>query len=197
MKKILLIALLLIPFIGFSQTTKPIDGFLGIKFGTPRAAVIAAIRAKGGKLSKESTADVLAFTDVRLGQRETDLFFVRLVNNKVYRAEFTFKPADDYHAIEYYNNLVTDLNGVYGKGESTKKFTSSFKDGDGHEVGALLIGAAEFYTVWESSTNKNLINASIDKDDDGTSLVVTLMYEDSALAELESSQEKKQDKSDF
>jgi hypothetical protein len=67
MKKTLLIALLLIPFFGFSQTqtTKPIDGFLGIKFGSSKAVVLAAMKAKGAVLDK-SDADptVLTFHNV-------------------------------------------------------------------------------------------------------------------------------------
>lgn len=199
MKKILLIALLLIPVIAFSQnTTKSIDGFLGIKFGTSRAAVLAAVKAKGGKLAESSEADGLAFTNVHLGQREAAIFIVRFVDGKAYRAEFTFEPEDDYHAIEYYNGLVNDVNEIYGKGQSTKKFTSSFVEGDGHEVGALLIGAASIYTIWQSANN-NLINASIDKDeeDGSTSLEISLIYQDDALNNIYESKQKASSKSDY
>jgi len=77
MKKILLIALLLTPLLGFSQTTKPIDGFLGIKFGSSKAVVLAAVRAKGGKYVKEySNSQKLAFSNVNLGTRESTAFLV-------------------------------------------------------------------------------------------------------------------------
>jgi len=121
MKKTLFITLLfLIPFLGFSQTTKPIDGFLGIKFGSTKAAVIAAIKARGGRINKASKNDYLAFDNVHLGHRETDMFLIRFVDNKAYEADFVFKPADENHAIQYYDRLISDLDDIYGVGNSTK-----------------------------------------------------------------------------
>ncbi|WP_461451088.1 hypothetical protein [Mucilaginibacter sp.] len=197
MKKILLIALLLLPILGFSQTdktTKPIDGFLGIKFGSTKAAVIAAIKARGGKVNTNGDADNIAFDNVSLGHRETEIFFVRFVDNKAFEADFTFTPADNNHAIEYYNSLVSDLNDIYGKGESTKKFTAPYVEGDGHEQGALVLGAAEFNTYWEAS-NDNAINASIEKED--LTLTVKLVYQDAALFSQAIDKQKSKDKSDY
>jgi hypothetical protein len=91
MKKTLLIALLLIPFLGMSQTAPTIDGFLGIKFGSTKAAVTAALKARGAVLDKEnSTATILAFENVKLGSRVANGFVTRFVDDHVYSATFSF-----------------------------------------------------------------------------------------------------------
>lgn len=196
MKKNLLIAVLfLIPFCGFSQTTKPIDGFLGIKFGSTKAAVTAAIKARGGKLNEASKGNNLAFDNVSLGHRKVDFLIVRFIDDKAFEADFTFTPQDDNHAVEYYNGLVSDINEIYGKGESTKKFTSAFKDGDGHELAALITGAAEFNTLWQAA-NENNIEAKIIKTDDND-LNIELDYQDDKLTGQAVSKQKAQDKGDY
>src|SRR5581483_6987501 len=123
-------------------------GFLGIKFGSSKAAVIAAIKARGGIINKAGNADNLAFDNVTFAHRKVDFLVVRFVDNKAFEADFTFTPQDDNHAIEYYDNLVNDVNEIYGKGEATKKFSDPYKDGDGHEMSALMIGAADYSTLW-------------------------------------------------
>jgi hypothetical protein len=194
MKKTLLIALLLIPFIGFSQTTKSIDSFLGIKFGSSKATVTAALKARGGKIDKASNANNLAFDNIKFGHRLTDFIVIRFVNDKAFEADLTFKPEDDNHVIEYYDSLVSDISDVYGKGDVTKKFSSGFADGDGHEIGALLIGAAEYNTIWTDAKN-NAIDATIVKDEND--LEVQLTYQDDALTALAVAQQKAKDKGDY
>lgn len=174
MKKLSLITLLLIPFLGISQTTKPIDGFLGIKFGTSKAATIAAIKAKGGVLNDKDDGDCL-FTGISLGQRSCEELMVSFFKGKVYQATFFFKPDNNPSAIDYYNSLVSDISAVYGKGSPTKTFKSPYEDGDGHETGALEGGYATYFTNW-TSNNNNLIQAAIRPMDDD--LYVVLYYDD-------------------
>ncbi len=196
MKKILLITLLSLPILGFSQTsTKPIDGFLGIKFGTTKLAVTAAMKARGAKLDANSDATNLAYTNVSMAHRPTEVVIIRFVDGKVYEGDIFFTPADNDHTIAYYNDLVSDLNENYGKGQDSKKFTSPYADGDGHEVTALLVGAADYQTVWEAA-NSNTIKASIDKESD-TSLSVELTYQDDVLTQQAIDKQKAKDKGDL
>jgi hypothetical protein len=193
MKKTLLIALLLIPFFGFSQTQtiKPIEGFLGIKFGSNKADVTAAVKAKGGVLSPEnSTATMLAFLNVPLGTRSASYLCIFFVNDKVFEATFFFKADVDDHTINYYDNLVNDINGVYGTGNSVKTFSSTFKDGDGYEITAIQEGDADYTTKWVS--DKNSIAAKIT-----VKLLVTLNYVDHTLYAEYDAQEKAKNKSDY
>ncbi len=193
MKKILLIALLLVPFLGISQTTKPIEGFLGIKFGASRADVIAAVKAKGGVLTDHSTETYLIFSNVKLGPRASVQFDVKLFNDKCYQGYFYFKPDKEPEIIDYYNSLVNDISEIYGKGEPFKQFKSPYENGDGHEVGALEGGYAKFFTNWNSGSNFLQANIVIIKDD----LYVILNYLDLPTEAASQAAEKAKTKSDY
>ena len=195
MKKTLLIALLLIPFLGISQTTKPIDGFLGIKFGSSKATVITALKTKGAILDKEdSKADELIFTNVKLGQRGAEALYVFFVSDKVYAAAFDFKPDDRPTTVGYYSRLVDDINGVYGSGKPYKHFKTPYEEGDGAEIVALQSGYAQMFTDWESGKNSIQVSIKHDNDDD---LYILLRYEDGVLSEAANAKEKAKDKADY
>jgi hypothetical protein len=194
MKKSILITLLLIPFLGFTQTTKPIEGFLGIKFGSSKTDVVAAMKAKGGVLSSSSTDSRLVFTNVKLGQRMPDWITVFLFNDKLYQGVFFFKPEHEAQTIDNYNSLVSDISGVYGPGNPYKSFKSPYKDGDGYEVTALSSGNATIFTNWGSEKG-NLLQAVIDtiKDD----LYVKLIYVDIVVQTQAIDAQKAKEKSDY
>lgn len=192
MKKTLLVTLLLIPFLGISQTTKPVDGFLGIKFGSRRAEVITALNAKGCIFNtKVSTESKIVFDNVSLGHRKSIGLTVEFVNDKAYQASFFFKDELETKTIDYYNDLVNDINGIYGAGVSSKKFKEPYADGDGYEVQAISHGNADYQTFWKASNNNllfTIINAK---------LHIQLTYRDYTLnAEAESNQKAKE-KADF
>lgn len=192
MKKFLLITLLLIPFISFSQTTKPITGFLGIKFGSSKLAVINAVKARGGVIDKTCTnAQRVCFSYVKLGNRKSERFLVKFINGKAYSASFLFKADIDQHTIDYYNDVVNDVADAYGQGTPTKEFRSGFKDGDGHEVTAIENGYADFYTDWNSANN-NSIEIQIT-----TQLYIALSYYDGALQAEADAAQKAKNKSDY
>jgi hypothetical protein len=191
MKKILLIALLLMPVIGFSQTLKPIDGFLGIKFGTNKADVLAAIKAKGGILGKDTT-DQLYFTGIKLGHLNTYFLEVGFYNDQAYIADFVFKADLEDKTIDFYNDLVGQVSDVYGKGQSQRVFRSTFKDGDGYEITAIQNGDADFTTSWTDKDSKNYILAKI-----GSNLKISLFYINNAMRDLAIAKQKAKDKGDF
>jgi hypothetical protein len=191
MKKTLLITLLLIPFLGISQTLKPIEGFLGIKFGSTKAVVIAAMKAKGAMLNKDNSGvDHLDFDNVKLGHRLAVDFVVKFIKDKAYSAVFAFKAEEDPKTIEYYDGLVSDINGIYGSGTPTSEFKSPFKNGDGHETLAIEQGYADLFTDWQSGTNS--IQASITSKLD----IIVLYQNDTLYAEAQAA-EKAKEKSDF
>jgi hypothetical protein len=177
MKKALLIIFLLIPFIVFSQTTKPIDGFLGIKFGSSKTTVIAAIHAKGGKINKEnSTGHSLAFDNVKLGHNEAAVFLVKFIDNKAYEADFGFRPDKDDEIVTLYNDLVSGFNQVYGSGVVTNNHTSPYQADNGNTIAGITSGNIDMHTLWQSS-NTNTIYITI-----MTQLAVRLVYQDHALS---------------
>jgi hypothetical protein len=191
MKKALLIALLLIPFLGIAQTTKPIDSFLGIKFGSSKAVVLAAMKAKGATMDKEnSKVDFLDFDNVKLGHRAAVDFNIKFVNDKVYAAVFVFKAEDNAHTVEYYNALVSDINDNYGKGVATKEFKSPFKEGDGNLDLAIESGHLDIFTDWKGNTGS--IQASITN-----KFEIILIYQDDKLDEEATAKQKAKEKSEF
>lgn len=191
MKKTLFIALLfLIPFLGFSQTTKPIDGFMGIKFGSSKAQVISALTARGAKQVETNKPDFLFFTNVTLGHRTTDVLAVWFINDKFFASSFEFKAEVDDKTIEYYDSLVNDINDVYGAGKATKSFKDPYKDGDGYEITAIQAGDANYYTNWVD--NGNIIQATIT-----LKLAIRLLYKDTELAKEADALQKAKEKADF
>lgn len=194
MKKILLITLLLIPVLGFSQTTKPIDGFLGVKFGSSKADVTAALKKRGATVltsNDPNDTNVLYFGNVTLGHRSALQLNVWFVDDKAFAATFTFKAEVDDKTIDYYNDLVADINGIYGVGKSIKKFKDPYKEGDGYEITGIEQGDVNFYTDWLDGSN-NVIEAKI-----GIKLYVTLLYRDSELGKIADAKQKAKESSDY
>jgi len=119
---------------------------------------------------------------------------VYLFNDKLYHGVFYFKPEHDAQAIDYYNSLVSDLNGIYGAGSPYKTFKSPYKDGDGYEVTALSTGNASFFTNWGSEKANN-IQATIDQVNDD--LYVLLFYIDNVVEAQAEAAQKAKEKSDY
>jgi len=194
MKKTLLIALLLIPFLGISQTKKSIDGFLGIKFGSSKEDVVTAIKARGGILSAGATDNWVYFTNVKLGPRLSDGLSILFVNNKMYQGGFYFKPDHDAEIIANYNAIINDISDVYGKGRSVADFKSPYTKGDGDEILAITSGNANIFTDFKSDNNLLQIKITSTKDND--LFVVACYYDNTLLAEAEA-KEKDKAKSDY
>jgi hypothetical protein len=195
MKKTLLFALLLFPFLGISQTTKPIEGFLGIKFGTSRALVMQALSAKGGVLDKkESDATLVTYKNIKLGHRSAAEIIVKFVNDKAFEADFIFDPGLDSKTIEYFFELANDIDENYGKGYLKKTYQEPYndKDDDGIKIDALKDGKAVYKSYWESLPSKNTIVASISEE-----LAVILTYQDGDLTHEAVNKQKAKEKSDY
>lgn len=195
MKRALLIILLLIPFFGISQTKKPIEGFLGIKFGSSKAAVIAAIKAKGGSMYPEGDEKkIILFRNVTLGTRETRVLFVKFIDNKAYEAIFILVPKLEPKTIEFYNDVVSDINDVYGPGKAYKDFKSPYFEGDGHEISAISGGYADYETQWRSdlSDTSNSMEVSI-----GSDLSISVRYQDGALIDEAVKRQKEKSNADY
>ncbi|MBD1394604.1 hypothetical protein [Mucilaginibacter glaciei] len=190
MKKLLLITFLFFAFHAKSQTTKPIDSFLGIKFGSSVAEVTAALKNRGGKISPGASPTLLSSSNISLGSRKAESFFVMFIDDKAYGAYFVFRPELEPQLIDYYNSLVSDISDVYGKGKSHKTFKQPYEDGNGFEVQAITTGNADYETIWTNENNK--IFATIESDGS-----VVLIYSEGNLTEKATKQGKEKEKADF
>lgn len=195
MKHLTFITLLLIPFFGIAQTTKPINSFLRIKLGSSPAVVKAALKARGATIDQEfNTLEATGFKNVSLGNRPADVFVVRYVDNKVWEADFGFLTKPEAKTIDYYNDLVNDITGVYGApNKVTKTFESVYKEegGEAYAIDAIKTGNAEYKTLWVDSNN-NTILIKIETD-----LFITLQYQDYNLLTIAIKKIKAKEKADF
>jgi len=177
-----------------AQTNKPIDGFLGIKFGSTAKQVTSVLTGKGAIAETEEAKDVLRFNNLSLGSRKLDDFYAYFINDKVFQAEFFFKSEPEAKTIEYFELLAQDITGVYGKGEYSRIFKSPYKDGDGYEITALKSGNAEYYITWKDN-NQNTIREEVNIIDD--ILYVKLSYQDKVLTRKAIAKQTENDKSEF
>lgn len=192
MKQTLLVALLLIPFLGMSQTTKPIDGVLGIKLGDTREQAIATIKARGGiPDAPGKDPDFRTFSNIKLGHRDAFGAYITTLDDKVYWIGIMFKIELEAQVIDYYNNLVKDLTDVYGQPTRIiKTFKDPYKDGDGFETQALSTGNANYVTIWTSGDNSIEVFIT-------TKLKVVLNYYDNKAKVIADKRQKDKEKADF
>ena len=178
--KFLFFTLFLLPFLGFSQSKKSIDGFLDIPFGSDSATVKSAIFAKGGiKNDTASHQDYLTFMNVPINGKKAIVLNVRFVDNKVYQADFIFADFDDIDALNYYDNFSNDITAVYDKGKMTNNFGNS---NNSARIKRLKSGNASCSTYWQSK-NKNTVSLFFESLE-GQKLEVYLQYQSSALWDL-------------
>lgn len=183
MKKTLsVIALTLFCFVAKAQT-KIIDSFLGVKLGSTRAQVIAGLTQKGAKLDKKNgDANTLIFDNIKIASRSPEYLYVSFIGDKASAAGFIFKPELEANTVEFYDQFVSDLNNVYGKGISSKTFKSPYEYGDGEEITAIETGNADFKTFWGMNDDKKpggILLTISDK------LLVSLTYMDKELMKME------------
>lgn len=191
MKKTLFIILLLIPCLTFSQNLKPINQVWGLKFGASKAMTLAAIKAKGGVLDVVSKSRIYVFKNINFGGRKPISMAAFFFQNKFYSAVFLYAADSDPETINYYKELVADVNSVYGEGQATKDFSSGFAEGDGNEITAIQGGNAKYSTLWHDDKN-NVIIAAI-----GKNLTIGLTYTNAAIYRQYAAQQQTQDKADY
>lgn len=192
MRNLILVTLLFIALGVKAQTAKPIDGFLGIKFGSSAAEVTEALKAKGGVVKSNSTTSI-GFNGISLGDKKTTSMYVHFVNDKAFESLFVFSPEQEAKSIEYYNTLVNSVSDAYGPGKASKTFKQPYHDGDGYEITAIKSGNADYQTLWVDGDNYILVKIEALND----KISVRLFYTDGKLQKLYNDQQKEKNKSEF
>jgi len=155
MKKALLLFILIIPVAALSQTTKPIDGFMTVPFGSDSALVKKAFLSKGAKEDYSvTTKDFIGFKDFIFSDRKVSLCIVKFFNNKAYEADFIFRDFDQDNALSYYDDLAGDISAVYGQGELTNNFGKS--ETNSYRIIHLQEGDETAKTLWMSDNSHGL-----------------------------------------
>lgn len=192
MKNLILITFLLIFFGANAQTTKPIDGFLGIKFGSSAAEVTEALKAKGGVVRASSPTSI-TFTGLTLGNKKIGALFVHFMNDKALEAVFAFLPEQEAQSIEFYNTMVSAVSDAYGPGKITKTFKPPYEDGDGYEITAIKSGNANYHTSWIDGDNTIDVYIEVVSN----KISIRIYYIDGKLQKIYKDQQKEKNKSEF
>jgi len=197
MKKLILITIIICTaLVDKAQTTKPIDGFLGIKFGSYTGQVIDALKARGASEDLDYNNNYnrtgnLRFKNVLLGDRICADFIVSFANDKACQAEFIFDPEGEAESVNYYLALVKDLRSVYGNGEMEHNRENSV----GHDdIRDIKSGYANFATNWDDGSNLIRTHITLNK---YSGIQVNLIYRNYYLFNLYQNQQKETNKSDL
>jgi len=138
-----------------------------------------------------SKSKIYIFKNINFGGRKPASMAAFFFQNKFYSATFMYIPDDSTEIINYYNELVADVTGVYGEGQVTKEFSSGYTEGDGNEITAIQGGYAKYNTLWHDDKN-NIIVAAI-----GKNLTIGLTYTDAAIYKQYTAQQQAHDKADY
>lgn len=149
MKKLIFL-LLLLPLIGFAQNAKPITGFNAIKFGASPAEVKAAATNLGGEFNPASRFDTYFFSNLYFNNHKVQVALFKFFNNKLYSVTLGLPTSDADNIMAEYRALINEINAGYGEGTLTKEFNAPYKDGDGHEVEAIVANKATYNGAWSS-----------------------------------------------
>lgn len=157
-------------------TTKPIEAFWGIKFGSSPDEAKKLVISKGGKFeAPASKPDQLGFTGVVFTGRQTESLLLNFIDGKFYESSLKFPIADDAQVISLFNTIQKELDDVYGHSDINASYEYPYKEGDGETVQAIKFGHATIFAKWTSS-NGNTIQLQINKD-----LSFNLFYTDATL----------------
>ena len=150
-----IISLLL--FIGktHSQTlNKPINSFLGVKFGSTQQIVINLAKVKKGIYAKStSSSNTLSYTNMKFASKPTFRVAFTFFENKLYEGRVFFKVDQQQNALEEYNKILADLNDVYGaSGSHEREFKYPYEEGGKDEWIAIANNYATISDTWIDNT---------------------------------------------
>jgi hypothetical protein len=179
-----IIILFLIPFCGVSQTKKPIDSFFGIKFRSSYEIVKDSMIARSGHLDTvKSKPDFLFFEDVKQDGSTAGVVTVKFVNNMAYEAGFVYRPDFESKIIDYYADLVNNLNALYGDSKIIRNFKPPYTDGDYIQLKALRAGQGYYYNIWTGANKNQIITAIRRGPDVDATLYIMMIYSDGVLTD--------------
>lgn len=155
MKKGLFLFLFIILASSVDAQQKPIDGFLGIKFNSTREQVINVAKLKGGISDPATTSkNQLGYKELSIAGRKAFRVTFQFHQNRFYQSFVFYVPDEDPQLYILYNEILKDLNEVYGVSEPQREFVSPFKFGDGDEYVAIATGHAKISDTWiDTNTN--------------------------------------------
>ena len=159
MNKILLFIALSFSTTLFGQT---LDGFMGIKFGTPIEIVKKTLLSiKGCNLSTKSINEVDCY-GINFKSYNTEFLQFKFIDGKFYNGHAIFVNENASKTLEFYKKLKNDLNlEYYNSNLEHDLFLAPFTKNDGNTEQALEQEKASFLTDWKLGTDSNIIELGI------------------------------------
>ncbi len=132
-----------------SSNNKNLNSFWGIPFGSPKSVIVEKLKSKGITLTSEIDGNIttLSSSDVRFGNKKSDLLLIKLINNKFSSASLYY-PTDNRNIKSDFNDLFEDLQKKYSIGDKYSEFKYPYKEGDDDEEFALSSGYGELSAYW-------------------------------------------------
>jgi hypothetical protein len=153
-----------------------LQGAMGLSFGMFQDRVKEILIQKGGNFdSTISSNDAMAFSNLTLGYKKTDFVITKFVSNKLYEIDFLFSTLEA-KTQELFDDIRSDVEKKYGKGECYRNFKGIYSDGDGYEMTAVKTGNAKIECYWPGFQDESTISLKIDEH-----LLVILCYQDGVL----------------
>ena len=157
-----------------SSVSLRVPGFLGIPWDATRDTAKRAMLAQGFLFNApQSTKDVLTFTGGQVAGNPIAVVVLEFCKEGFWNAGVVFPRGDTTKTIAFFDVVQSSLVGKYG--EPTTKFRvfePPYKEGDGDEKPALIVGKAHLQSFWQFDTKKDGLFLVINRD-----LTVTLTYE--------------------
>ncbi len=155
-----------------------VPGFLGIPWDATRDAAKRAMLAQGFTFNAgQSTGDALTFTGGQVAGSPVAVVVLEFCKEGFWNAGVVFPRGDTVgettKTIAFFDAVQASLVAKYG--QPTKKFRvfePPYKEGDGDEKPALIVGKAHLQSFWQFDGKKDGLLLVVNRD-----LTVTLTYE--------------------
>ncbi len=181
MKKTLILVLLTIPSISISQSTKALEGFWGIKWGTSAAQMKKEMLQKQGVTldAKNSKDGSMFFDNGKWGAFRVVFSIFQYGERGVHTAKALLSPTVEAKVIDLYDDVVSSLTEKYGDPKNEiKDFKPPYRDGDGYETQAIKYGKGTYSTYWGIPSAKGDEDAIVVEITEGLEVRVTYQNTD-------------------
>ena len=163
--KILVIALILINFIAYSQidSSKDLSGFWGIEFGSSLQQAKEVMKSKAGcEFYTGSNETQLVYSGGQFAGDDIKALMLEFYNNKFYNATVVVTPSTS-NILSAYENMVNNLTAKYSKPDKTlENYEYPYTKGDADYENAIRAGKTQIASRWNFKNAKMQIFISKD-----------------------------------
>lgn len=201
MKNLLIAAMLLITTSATSQ--KQCKGILGIPFGATLPQIESSIKERYPEATVyRRTDDGLVYRDIPFGGRKTTGVIFKISNTgQWHTAKVLIHPSTEIGVFQLYDDVVSDLTGVYGKAQrAIEDYKYPYDSDDKGKLTPLKGGYVTINTIWTFDEQGNLNTSSEDYAISCTiepQAYVLIEYQSTSLVRQEINKQNEQNAKDY